>query len=294
MYVKLNGTKVAYDGSAEDTTLAGWQMWYIDLASTGVSLSNVTELAIGFEPIGAVGGHGVVLFDDIRLYSYDRQLITPVDPGTTGLQAHYEFEGTTNDSSVNANHGTIMDNPVFEPGKIGQAISFDGLSDYVNIDGYKGVVGDGNDTPPWTVTAWVRTSGNGEVVGWGSTGNGNRMEFRINGGRTRAEGGGGATQGDTSMNDGQWHHIAVTVQPNSIYSSGIDLWLDGQLDTRSNNDPDPWHPTADFDVKIGIRYNESGREFTGSIDDVRIYDRVLSQEEIAGLAGRTQPFDKPF
>jgi len=32
----------------------------------------------------------------------------------------------------------------------------------------------------------------------------------------------------------------------------------------------------------------------GQIDDVRIYERVLSQEEISWLAGRTQPFDKPF
>ena len=294
MYVKLNGSKVTYDGDADNLLRIPWQAWNIELADFGVDLSNVIELSIGIERTGVVGGMGVVYFDDIRLYSYDRQLITPTDPGTTGLQAHYEFEGTTNDSSGNANHGTIMGNPVFEPGKIGQAISFDGLSDYVNIDGYKGVVGDGNDTPPWTVTAWVRTSGNGEVVGWGSDGDGNRMEFRIDAGRTRAEGGGGNTQGDTSMNDGQWHHIAVTVQPNSVYSTGIDLWLDGQLDTRSNNDPDPWHPTADFDVKIGIRYNESGREFTGSIDDVRIYDRVLTAEEIAWLAGRNQPFDRPF
>ena len=32
----------------------------------------------------------------------------------------------------------------------------------------------------------------------------------------------------------------------------------------------------------------------GAVDDVRIYDRALTPEEIAGLAGRTKPFDKPF
>ncbi|MBA7556497.1 hypothetical protein ES705_49206 [subsurface metagenome] len=293
MYVKINDAKVLYDGEANNIMRSGWQMWYIDLAS--LSVSNVTELSIGFDRSGAVGGQGVVYFDAIRLYSHDREMITPVDPGADGLQLHYEFEGTTNDSSGNARHGTAVGGPVFGAGKVGQAVVLDGVDDYVNIDGYKGVVGDGNDTPPWTVAAWVRTSDNGEIVGWGSaTDDGNRMEFRINAGRTRAEGGGGNTQGDTSMNDGQWHHIAVTVQPNSVYSSGIDLWLDGQLDTRSNSDPDPWHPIADFDVKIGIRYNESGREFTGSIDDVRIYDRVLTAEEVAWLAGRNQPFDKPF
>ena len=85
MYVKINGAKVPYDGNAENMRLTGWQMWYIDLASIGVNLSNVTELTIGFERIGAVGGQGMVLLDGIRLYSYDRQLVTPVDPDTAGL-----------------------------------------------------------------------------------------------------------------------------------------------------------------------------------------------------------------
>jgi len=34
--------------------------------------------------------------------------------------------------------------------------------------------------------------------------------------------------------------------------------------------------------------------FGGLMDDVRIYDRALTPEEAAGLAGRTMPFDKPF
>ncbi|UCF16892.1 MAG: discoidin domain-containing protein, partial [Phycisphaerales bacterium] len=142
MYVKLNGTKIAYDGSAEDTRLAGWQMWYIDLASIGVSLSNITELSIGFERIGALGGQGMVLLDAIRLYSYDRQLITPVDPGALGLQAHYEFEGNTNDSSGNARHGVAASNPMFVPGKTGQAIGLNGIDQYVTITGYKGILAD--------------------------------------------------------------------------------------------------------------------------------------------------------
>jgi hypothetical protein len=260
MYAKLNGSKVAYDSDVDNLARIKWQAWNINLADFGTNLSNVTELSIGFERSGAVGGAGLVLFDNIILTPFDRQLITPVDPGTTGLQAHYEFEGNTDDSSGNSRHGTATGGPIFTAGKVGQAINLDGVDDYVEITGYKGVVGDGIETPPWTVTAWVRTNGNGEVVGWGSTGNGNRMEFRINDGRARAEGGGGNTQGDTTINDGSWHHIAVTVRPNSVYSSGIDLWLDGLLDTRSNTDPDPWHPIANQDVKMGIRYNGSGRQ----------------------------------
>jgi hypothetical protein len=51
------------------------------------------------------------------------------------------------------------------------------------------------------------------------------------------------------------------------------------------------------DGALGVWIPDSGmieRELTGKIDDVRFYNRALTQEEIAWLAGRTKPFDKPF
>jgi len=39
---------------------------------------------------------------------------------------------------------------------------------------------------------------------------------------------------------------------------------------------------------------QDGRYFPGALDEVRIYDSVLTEEEIAWLAGRTLPFDNPF
>ncbi len=70
MYVKLNGSKVVYDGDPADIKGASWQDWNIDLASFGVDLTNVTTIAIGFgdEANPAAGGSGVVYFDDVRRY----------------------------------------------------------------------------------------------------------------------------------------------------------------------------------------------------------------------------------
>jgi len=65
LYVKINGTKVAYDGQASNLALTGWQAWNIDLASSGASLQNVTKLAIGIDGNGA---SGTLYFDDIGLY----------------------------------------------------------------------------------------------------------------------------------------------------------------------------------------------------------------------------------
>ena len=294
MYVKLNGSKVSYDGEAENLTRIPWQQWNINLADfTGVNLSNVTELSVGLERSGLVGGKGVVYFDDISLYPFSRELITPVEPDTASLVAYYEFEGTTNDSSGNGRHGTAVGDPAFVAGKIGQAISFDGIGDYVEITGYKGILG----PSAVTVTAWINTisTETGAIVGWGPNTAGQRFGFRINANRLRLEHQGGNIQGDTNVNDGGWHHVAVTVQESATISyPEVVLYLNGIDDTRPSTDPDAFALVAGEDVRIGSRPSNDDRFFTGQIDDVRIYDYTLSDAEVAWLAGRTEPFDKPF
>jgi hypothetical protein len=70
MYVKVNGSKVLYDGNVTDITRPQWKQWTIDLTSFGVNLQNVTSFRIGFgnDTNPTAGGSGIVLFDDIRLY----------------------------------------------------------------------------------------------------------------------------------------------------------------------------------------------------------------------------------
>jgi len=65
MYVKVGSAKVLYNG---DITEPIWRQWNIDLAGLGINLSNVTQLSIGLERIGATSGSGMVLVDAIRLY----------------------------------------------------------------------------------------------------------------------------------------------------------------------------------------------------------------------------------
>ncbi len=62
MYVKVNGTRVTYDGNL---TQAQWQEFSVDLSSLGINLGNVTILTIGFESSGS----GMVFIDDILLYA---------------------------------------------------------------------------------------------------------------------------------------------------------------------------------------------------------------------------------
>ncbi|MBA7632253.1 hypothetical protein ES703_39796 [subsurface metagenome] len=295
MYVKINGSKVTYDGDAGNLTLRPWQPWNIDLTSLGIDLQNVTKLSIGFgdEASMTPGGSGVVFFDDIRLYPYSRQLATPAEPNLANLVAHWQFEGNANDSSGSSLHGTVMGEPTFVAGKVGQAISLRGLNDFVEITGYKGILGPN----AVTVTAWINTTSTvtGTIVGWGPNVDGQRFGFRIDENRLRIENAGGNVQGDSDVTDGGWHHVAVTVQENvTISYPDVILYVDGIDDTRPSEDPDAFNLAADQDVRIGSRPASNDRFFMGLIDDVRIYERVLSPEEIAWLAGRTKPFDKPF
>ena len=64
MYLKLNGTKILYEGPAADIALAAWQAWNIDLASLGMDLQSVRSLAVGIEGSGATG---TLYVDDISL-----------------------------------------------------------------------------------------------------------------------------------------------------------------------------------------------------------------------------------
>jgi len=63
LYIEINGVKVPYDGDPADIAGRPWIAWEIDLASVGVSLTNVTTLTIGIEG----GGAGVLYVDDIIL-----------------------------------------------------------------------------------------------------------------------------------------------------------------------------------------------------------------------------------
>jgi len=63
LYVKINNSKIVYDGDAADIANPAWQTWTIDLAATG-GLQNVQTLTIGIDGGSAAG---MLYIDDIRL-----------------------------------------------------------------------------------------------------------------------------------------------------------------------------------------------------------------------------------
>ncbi|MHC4500422.1 MAG: LamG domain-containing protein, partial [Planctomycetota bacterium] len=219
-----------------------------------------------------------------------RPVIPIFDPNLVGWwKLDDEGTGTVIDYSGYDRDGTIHSDPQFVTGVDGGALEFDG-DDYVTIDGYKGIISDGTETSPFSIAVWIRKvdvggedGGDGEIIGWGNTGGGNRMEIRFNAGnnRIRIECGGGNVQIDTAYPAGEWHHFAITVDSNSTYAEGVNFYYDGVLNNRGSTDTSPIHPTSNFDVIFGQRYNRANeRWFTGALDDVRLYDKVLTVEEV--------------
>jgi len=305
MYVKVNGSKVTYDGDASNLTLAAWQPWNIELASFGMNLQSVTNLSIGIDGNGA---SGLLSFDDIRLYPYNRQLITPTEPSQAGLIGHWQFDegsgNTTADSSGNGHHGTISGATWTGPGwdSTGYCLDFDGQgSDRVSVGSFD-VAGNAISIACWFKADNLDTPGNDPrmiskaiagsnqdhwfMVSSSRVGDEKRLRFRLKTDGDTGElkaGPGGTIETDV------WTHVAATWDGETmrIHKNGVEvgsLAKGGTLSTDST-----------VKVAIGNQPADTGdRPFDGLIDDVRIYDQALSQEEIMWLAGRTKPFDKPF
>ena len=293
LYVKVNDSKVVYDGDAADLQRAGWQAWNIEVASFGVDLQSVTTLAIGIDDIGAIG---TLYFDNIRPYPYSRQFITPVEPNNDGLVAHWKLDegtGTTaNDSSGNGHDGTLTNGAQWTTGNIGGAVSFDGTDDYVDVP-YSPAL---NPPDAFTVSVWAMAAS-------GGTGYRSPISCRDDGPQE------GyiiyATPGDIWQfwTGPGWHGISGPsvrldswVHLTAVFSAGTKrFYVDGILAGEAT---DVTYNMNDRQVLlIGAGANESANHnyfFEGSVDDVRLYDRALSYGEVAGLAGRTLQFDKPF
>ena len=317
MYVKLNGSKVEYDGDMNDIREASWHQWVIDLESFGVNLENVTNICIGFgdENNTTPGGSGVVYFDDIRLYRptchpsfrspdfarvdyvqdcvidykevavmAEAWLVEAVATGDANLVAWYEFEGDASDSGPYGHHGVANGSPSYTGGKIGQAINLDGVDDYVETSKTASQLSIGGGAAR-TTTAWVYTHAfnGGGIWDLGSHADGENWSLRTldTDNLWRAQLHGGDFDFDvTYPSKNKWVHFAL-VYDGTAAGNEYRLYADGDLigsKTRALN------TTEGTTFQIGRWGSEF---FDGLVDDVRIYNVVLTDVEILGLALRT-------
>nr|NIS54341.1 hypothetical protein [Phycisphaerae bacterium]NIW96170.1 hypothetical protein [Phycisphaerae bacterium] len=216
------------------------------------------------------------------------------DPNRVGWWTFDIGMGTTAfDESGHERHGTLMGDPQWVTGGMfGGAMDFDGTGDYINIDGYKGIVAVGGVQQPFTIANWFRTTGNAEMVTWGTNSGRQRLSWRVDGGRLRTEHGSGNLRGNTYVNDGEWHHGALVVTEGaSLREPNTLLYVDGERDTTFSGSDNTYNLTPGADVSIGRRATHNDRYFNGQIDDVQIFDYALSDGQIKMLGAPPEAWD---
>ncbi len=204
---------------------------------------------------------------------------TVLGDAVTGLEGYWPLDDDAQDLSGNNRHGTIIGDPQFvSEGVFGGALDFDGDGDFISVDGYKGIL-----RPPWTLAAWINTTTGGDldIVSWGTEGGGLKVEFRLHDGRLRIEHGNGNNRGDAQIHDGEWHH-GVAVLPEGGVMKDVQFYLDGApLGVfQIGNGDNPFITTEGIDFNIGRSGPRGDRHFIGILDEIRVYSRVLSQDDI--------------
>ena len=196
----------------------------------------------------------------------------PIDPAITvllNLDNSLLNEGSVGGAAVSA--GT----PNYAEGVDGEAYAFDGTNN-LTLQGYTGI----NGTAPRTVAAWVNTTSTTRttITHWGEQAIGSRATFAMNGsGVIRYEVAGGGINSIAMVNDGAWHHVAHTFD-----GSTVRLYVDGVEDAVWETDIINTGVGGETDVEIGAQVG--ARVFDGLMDQVYIYDKALTAEEILELA----------
>jgi hypothetical protein len=147
----------------------------------------------------------------------------------------------------------------------------------------------------FSVSAWFKTTSNfgseASIVnkgGFGTDSSGNNMNYgiwmtsseRVQGGFETSGGSNRYATSPSSLNDGQWHHGVVTYDK-SIVRLYIDGTQVGTSSTTSNPETSGNHP-----LKIGANSRTVSNLFTGSIDEVGVWNRALNNIEIANLVNK--------
>jgi hypothetical protein len=199
------------------------------------------------------------------------------DAGLVGWWPLDEGSGTVAaDASGNGHDGTFFGDPEWVAGWFGGALEFDGVDDYVDT-------GFTENLATWTVSCWVKspaapaaTSPTGPLhreanfqINWNHSQDAFRAAVGLSAGGWHAASF-GALEADT------WYHLAGTYD-----GEDLKAYTNGQLIT-TNSAPSGPAANETNSLKLG-KHAKSAQFFTGTVDDARVYNRPLAQEEIQGV-----------
>jgi len=217
------------------------------------------------------------------------------EPNLVGYWKFDEGSGTTAYDSAGSNNGTLVNGPVWTTSQINGALSFDGVNDYVQVP-YSSAL---SVTSTFTFAFWIYVDANftlggciiskdgtGDTTGaynvYASYGGPHNIGYETNNKSPDLY------TGPNSLSPGVWNHVAITF--NNSASPKMRIYIDG-IEKGSGSPPAP--SSLSTILLIGRRGSSSAPSYLNTkLDDVRIYNRALSAEEIQQLC--RLGFDKAY
>lgn len=204
----------------------------------------------------------------------------------TNLQARYTFEGNANDVAPGtAQDGTLVNGATITTnGTRGQVLNLDGVNDYVELSAHRTSF---ETLAQGTIAMWIRTTDtSAELFSLSDTADvsslaalwitsSGKISFDVWENNVNLL----QVNSVTWVNDGQWHHVAVTVGAggNQLYIDGVQASV--TYVAGSSASTTFFSSVSGIDVvQLGRNSNSSGGGlyYTGLIDDTRIYTQALS------------------
>ncbi|MHC4203717.1 MAG: PA14 domain-containing protein, partial [Planctomycetota bacterium] len=269
---------VPHPDGVQVSQVQDWVAWNVDLSTlTGVDLSRIEKLTIGMGKKNAPvnNGVGTMFIDDIRLYP-------------SALAHHWTLDedtaagATIAADSVGGKDG-VINGAVTGAGVLGNALSFDGTSN-VEVADFSTA-----DLKSMTITFWMNPE-----VGFTATPDykrvisaGDHWEVVMQPdtgvlGNNFYQKGGTYPQSTVTPAEGEWTFVAMTSVLGTAANPGrMEIYLNGELDIAADNADDDWEGgTVLFAHRPGRGDNE---RYKGLLDDIRIYNDVLSQADIESI-----------
>jgi hypothetical protein len=255
-----------------------WQAPIIpDSDFNGDSIVDAADLFIMIEhwltnyPLCDIGpmpwGDGIVNLQDlIVLAEYLGKEV--IDPTLIAHWALDESEGGTANESVNANNDLVMGEPFWQPtaGQVDGALQLDGVDDCVITGFVLNTAGD-----PFSILAWIKGGEPGQAiisqqggVDWLALDAEGKLTSELN----RSDNSTAILLSQVLITDEQWHRIGLVWDGSQrmLYVDGVEVSKDVQEDLKAFN--------SGLYIGVGKNYTP-GTFFSGLIDDVRIYNRVV-------------------
>ncbi|MBI5046738.1 LamG domain-containing protein, partial [Candidatus Micrarchaeota archaeon] len=179
------------------------------------------------------------------------------------------------DTSQYGNNGTFTNGPVYDQGRYDSALSFDGIDSYVDLGADSSL----NIANNLSISLWMKTSDASYefIVGGYNSNSPNNGYGLVKSGVTSNKlsiwlGGPSWITGSTTVTDEVWHYVTVVVS-----GTTANLYVDGNLDATG-----AITGLASYGGNKYLgRYTGAGDYyFNGTMDEVRIYNRSLSVDEI--------------